>query len=72
VSQLKLGGPVRKVVTRLRVKSKKIKFTGFSADPIQFDGETCILAVSEDVSIRGAKCIHTDRFISVQNSDRAK
>lgn len=58
VSQLKRGGPVRNVVTRLRMKSGEIKLTAFSADRIQFDGETCILAVSEDVSIYDPKRIH--------------
>jgi PAS domain S-box-containing protein len=58
VSQLKRGGPVRNVVTRLRIKSGEIKLTAFSADRIQFDGETCILAVSEDVSIYDPKRIH--------------
>ena len=58
VSQLKQGGPVRNVVTHLRVKSGEIKLTAFSADRIQFDGETCILAVSEDVSIYDPKRIH--------------
>lgn len=58
LSQLKRGGPVRNVVTRLRVKSGEIKLTAFSADRIQFDGETCILAVSEDVSIYDPKRIH--------------
>ena len=58
VSQLKRGGPVRNVVTRLRGKSGEIKLTAFSADRIQFDGETCILAVSEDVSIYDPKRIH--------------
>ena len=58
VSQLKQGGPVRNAVTRLRVKSGEIKLTAFSADRIQFDGETCILAVSEDVSIYDPKRIH--------------
>jgi PAS domain S-box-containing protein len=58
LSQLKRGGPVRNVVTRLRVKSGEIKLTAYSADRIQFDGETCILAVSEDVSIYDPKRIH--------------
>lgn len=58
VSQLKRGGPVRNVVTRLRIKSGEIKLTAFSADRIQFDGETCILAVSEDVSIYDPQRIH--------------
>lgn len=58
VSQLKRGGPVRNVVTRLRIKSGEIKLTAYSADRIQFDGETCILAISEDVSIYDPKRIH--------------
>ena len=58
VSQLKRGGPVRNMVTRLRVKSGEIKLTAFSADRIQFDGETCILTVSEDVSTYVPKGIH--------------
>jgi len=71
VSQLKRGGPVRNVVTRLQVKSDEIKLTPFYADRIQFDVETCILAVSEDLSIfRQSASI--DRFRSVRNSDRAK
>jgi hypothetical protein len=37
------------VITRLRTKAGQIKITAYSADKIQFDGQTCILAVSEDV-----------------------
>lgn len=42
-------GPVRNVITRLRTKAGQIKITAYSVDKIQFDGQTCILAVSEDV-----------------------
>jgi PAS domain S-box-containing protein len=49
VTQLQQGGPIRNVITRLRTKSGEIKFTAYSADRIQFDGQLCILAVSEDV-----------------------
>jgi PAS domain S-box-containing protein len=49
LTQLRRGGPIRNVITRLRAKSGEIKFTAYSADRIQFDGQTCILAVSEDV-----------------------
>jgi PAS domain S-box-containing protein len=49
VTQLRRGGPIRNVITRLRAKSGEIKLTAYSADRIQFDGQTCILAVSEDV-----------------------
>jgi len=49
VAQLQRGGQVRSVITRLRTKSGHVKLTSYSADEIQFDGHTCILAVSEDV-----------------------
>jgi len=49
LSQLDKGGPIRNVVTRLRMKSGEVKLTAYSADKIQFDGQACILAVSEDV-----------------------
>jgi PAS domain S-box-containing protein len=42
-------GPIRNVMTRLRTKSGEIKLTAYSADKIEFDGQTCILAVSGDV-----------------------
>jgi PAS domain S-box-containing protein len=49
VTQLRRGGPIRSVITRLRAKSGEIKLTAYSADKIQFDGQTCVLAVSEDL-----------------------
>ena len=48
VAQLQRG-PIRNVVTRLRTKSGQIKTATYSADKIQFDGQTCILAASEDL-----------------------
>jgi PAS domain S-box-containing protein len=57
VAQLKRGGPIRNVVTRLRTKCGEIKLTAFSADRIQFDGQSCILAVSGDVN-HAPKTIH--------------
>lgn len=42
-------GPVRNVITRLRSKSGEIRITTYSADKIQFDGQTCVLAVSESL-----------------------
>ena len=48
LTQLRRGGPIRNVITRLRTKSGEIKLTAYSADRIQFDGQTCILALSED------------------------
>ena len=49
VTQLQKSGPIRNVITRLRTKSGEIKLTTYSADRIQFDGQSCILAVSEDL-----------------------
>jgi PAS domain S-box-containing protein len=49
VAQLQRGGPIRNVLTRLRAKSGELKITAYSADMIQFDGQSCILAVSEDL-----------------------
>jgi PAS domain S-box-containing protein len=49
LAQLQRGGPIRSLVTRLRAKSGEIKVTSYSADRIEFDGEPCILAVSEDL-----------------------
>jgi PAS domain S-box-containing protein len=50
LAQLRLGGPVRNVITRIRTKAGEIKLTAYSADRIQFDGQACILAVSEDLA----------------------
>lgn len=49
LTQLRQGGPIRTVITRLRTKSGEIKLTAYSADRIRFEGQPCILAVSEDV-----------------------
>ena len=49
IEQLQRGGLIRNVITRLRTKSGEIKLTAYSADRIQFDGQSCILAVSEDL-----------------------
>jgi PAS domain S-box-containing protein len=51
IAQLRRGGPIRNVMTHLRTKSGEDKLTAYSADRIEFDGQTCILAVSEDVLI---------------------
>jgi PAS domain S-box-containing protein len=49
LTQLRRAGPIRNVITRLRAKSGEIKLTAYSGVRIQFDGQACILAVSEDV-----------------------
>jgi PAS domain S-box-containing protein len=49
IAQLNKGGPVRNIMTRLRMKSGDIRVTAYSADRIQFEGQPCILAVSEDL-----------------------
>jgi PAS domain S-box-containing protein len=48
IEQLRRGMPIRNVITRLRTKSGEVKLTAYSADRIHFDGESCVLAVSED------------------------
>jgi len=49
LARLNQGAPIRNMITRLRTKSGQIKLTAYSASKIQFEGETCILAISEDV-----------------------
>ena len=49
IAQLNKGGPVRNIMTRLRMKSGEIRVTAYSADRIQFEGQSCILALSEDL-----------------------
>ena len=49
LAQLERGGPIRNIMTRIRTKSGEVKLTAYSADKINFDGQPCILAVSEDV-----------------------
>jgi len=49
LTQLQRGGPLRNVITRLRAKSGELKLTAYSADRIDFEGQKCILALSEDV-----------------------
>jgi PAS domain S-box-containing protein len=49
IAQLQQRGPLRNVITRLRTKSGEVKNIAYSADKIQFDGQSCILAVSEDL-----------------------
>jgi PAS domain S-box-containing protein len=46
--QLQQGAAVRNKITWLRAKSGEIKLTVYSADRIHFDGQPCVLAVSED------------------------
>jgi PAS domain S-box-containing protein len=58
VAQLQRGGPIRSVITRLRAKSGAIKLTAYSADRIEFDGQRCILAISEDVITHDPKSIN--------------
>jgi PAS domain S-box-containing protein len=49
IAQLNQGGAIHNLMTRLRVKSGEIRLTAYSASRIQFEGESCILAVSEDI-----------------------
>jgi PAS domain S-box-containing protein len=58
VAQLKRAGPIRNVITRLRTKSGEVKLTAYAADRIYFDGQTCVLAVSEDVITHDPRSIN--------------
>jgi PAS domain S-box-containing protein len=49
LARLNQGAPIRNMMARLRTKSGQIRLTAYSANKIQFEGETCILAISEDV-----------------------
>jgi PAS domain S-box-containing protein len=49
IEQLHRGIPVRNVITWLRTKSGEVKLTAYSADRLHFDGQSCVLAVSEDL-----------------------
>jgi PAS domain S-box-containing protein len=51
LTQLRQCGPVRHVITKVRTKAGEIKVTDYSAERIQFDGQSCIFAVSEDVVV---------------------
>lgn len=55
VTKLSQGGPIRNVITRVRTKSGEVKLTAYSADRIEFDDQTCVLAVSEDLPAYDAK-----------------
>lgn len=55
IAQLYKRGPIQNVITRLRTKSGEVKITVYSADKIQFDGQLCILAVSEDLPDDGQR-----------------
>ena len=49
LGQLQRGNPIRNVIASMRTKSGQIRITTVCADRIQFDGQACILAVSEDL-----------------------
>jgi PAS domain S-box-containing protein len=55
VTTLRQGGPIRNVITRVRTKSGQVKLTAYSADRIEFDDQTCVLAVSADLPAYDAK-----------------
>ena len=57
IAQLQQRGPIRNVITRLRTKSGELKTTAYSAEKIQFDGQSCIFAVSEDLP-NDDKCLN--------------
>ena len=47
--QLRQGVAIRNKITWLRMKSGEIKLTVYSADRIHFNGQPCVLAISEDL-----------------------
>jgi PAS domain S-box-containing protein len=49
LGQLQKGKSIRNLVASIRTKSGDIKITTVCADRIQFDGQACVLAVSEDL-----------------------
>lgn len=51
LAQLQKGVPIRNAIARLRTKSGDLKLTTYSADRIHFEGQDCILAISEDVPL---------------------
>jgi PAS domain S-box-containing protein len=51
LTQLQKGAPIRNAIARLRTKSGDLRLTIYSADRIYFDGQDCILAISEDVPL---------------------
>jgi PAS domain S-box-containing protein len=52
LTHLREHGPVRHVIIRVRTKPGETKLTSYSAERIQFDGQSCIFAISEDVVVR--------------------
>lgn len=49
LEQLQRGSAVRNRITWLRTKSGDLKLTMYSAETIYFEGQTCIVAISEDL-----------------------
>lgn len=55
VEQLQGGGSVRGALSRFRAKSGEFKASLYSAEMIQLDGQTCLLAVFDDLPQRDSK-----------------
>jgi PAS domain S-box-containing protein len=49
IGRLQKGAQIRNIIAPLRTKSGEIKITTVCADRIQFDGQACVLAMSEDL-----------------------
>ena len=49
VGQIQKDAQIRNVIAPLSTKSGQIKITTVCADRIQFDGQACVLAISEDL-----------------------
>ena len=51
LAQLQKGISIRNAIARLRTKAGELKLTTYSADRIHYDGQDCVLAISEDVPL---------------------
>jgi PAS domain S-box-containing protein len=49
IGRLQRGAQIRNIIAPLRTKSGEIKITTVCANRIQFDGQACVLAMSEDL-----------------------
>jgi hypothetical protein len=72
IAQPNKGGPIHNIMTGLRLKSGEVKVTACCASRIQFEGESCILAVSEDLpQIDRTKAIEFESSKSDASTSRA-
>jgi PAS domain S-box-containing protein len=58
LAQLQKGSAIRNVIAPIRTKSGEIKIATLCADRILFDGQACVLVVSEDPRRHGQQLTH--------------